>query len=126
MQVQSQLKANELEIQNAQQHKKELESKIAEYQTRLNLTPTTEQELISISRGYEESKANYNSLQQKEMQSQLATSLERRMQGDQFRIVDPPSLPKKPAAPNHLWFSLGGVVAGLGAEHLERQRPSSG
>jgi succinoglycan biosynthesis transport protein ExoP len=113
MQVQSQLKANELEIQNGQQHKKELESKIAEYQTRLNLTPTTEQELISISRGYEESKANYNSLQQKEMQSQLATSLERRQQGGQFRIVDPPSLPKKPAAPNHLWFSLGGVLAGL-------------
>ena len=47
------------------------------------------------------------------MQSQLATRLERRMQGDQFRIVDPPSLPKKPAAPNHLWFSLGGVIAGL-------------
>ncbi|MBZ5662473.1 MAG: hypothetical protein LAO08_18885 [Acidobacteriia bacterium] len=113
MQVQSQLKANELEIQNDQQHKKELESKIAEYQTRLNLTPTTEQELISISRGYEESKANYNSLQQKEMQSQLATSLEHRQQGDQFRIVDPPSLPKKPAAPNHLWFSLGGVLAGI-------------
>ena len=113
MQVQSQLKANELEIQNDQQHKKELESKIAEYQTRLNLTPTTEQMLISISRGYEESKANYNSLQQKEMQSQLATSLEHRQQGDQFRIVDPPSLPKKPAAPNHLWFSLGGVLAGI-------------
>ena len=51
MQVQSQLKANELEIQNDQQHKKDLESKIAEYQTRLNLTPTTEQELVSISRG---------------------------------------------------------------------------
>ena len=113
MQVQSQLKANELEILNDEQHKKDLESKIAEYQTRLNLTPTTQQELTSISRGYEESKANYNSLQQKEMQSQLATSLEHQQQGDQFRIVDPPSLPGKPSAPNHLLFSLGGLMAGL-------------
>ena len=114
MQVQSQLKANELEILNDQQHKKDLESKIAEYQTRLNLTPTTEQELTNISRGYEESKTNYNSLLQKEMQSQLATSLEHRQQGEQFRIVDPPSLPKKPSAPNHLLFSLGGLLAGAG------------
>lgn len=113
MQVQSQLKANKLEISNIQQHEKDLESQITGYQSRLNLTPETEQELTDISRGYEESKTNYNSLLQKQMQSQLATSLEQRQQGEQFRIVDPPSLPNKPWAPNHLWFSLGGLLAGL-------------
>ena len=113
MQVQSQLKANQLEISNIQQHEKDLESQITGYQARLNLTPETEQELTAVSRGYEESKTNYNSLLQKQMQSQLATSLEQRQQGEQFRIVDPPSLPKKPSAPNHLWFSLGGLLAGL-------------
>ncbi len=113
MQVQSQLKANQLEILNDLEHEKELESKINEYQARLNLTPATEQELTNISRGYEESKSNYNSLLQKQMQSQLATSLEHRQQGEQFRIVDPPSLPNKPSTPNHLWFSLGGLIAGI-------------
>jgi polysaccharide chain length determinant protein (PEP-CTERM system associated) len=113
MQVQSQLKANQLEISNIQKHEKELESQISGYQARLNLTPQTEQELTSISRGYEESKTNYNSLLQKQMQSQLATSLEHRQQGEQFRVIDPPSLPTKPWAPNHLRFSLGGVLAGI-------------
>jgi succinoglycan biosynthesis transport protein ExoP len=113
MQVQSQLKANQLEISNIQQHEKDLESQITSYQARLNLTPETEQELTGISRGYEESKTNYNSLLQKQMQSQLATSLEQRQQGQQFRIVDPPSFPKKPSAPNHLWFSLAGLFAGM-------------
>jgi polysaccharide chain length determinant protein (PEP-CTERM system associated) len=113
MQVQSELKANQLEISNIQQHERDLESQITGYQARLNLTPETEQELTAISRGYEESKTNYNSLLQKQMQSQLATSLEQRQQGEQFRIVDPPSLPKKPSAPNHLWFSLGGLFAGI-------------
>jgi len=112
MQVQSQLEANQLEILNDQRSEKDLESKISEYQERLNLTPKTEQELTNISRGYEESKSNYNSLLQKQMQSQLATSLEHRQQGEQFRIVDPPSLPSKPSAPNHLWFSLTGLIAG--------------
>lgn len=112
MQVQSQLKANQLEISNIQQHEKNLESQITGYQARLNLTPETEQELTAVSRGYEESKTNYDSLLQKQMQSQLATSLEKRQQGEQFRIVDPPSLPKKPSAPNHLWLSLAGLLVG--------------
>jgi capsular polysaccharide biosynthesis protein len=47
------------------------------------------------------------------MQSQLATSLEHQQQGEQFRIVDPPSLPDKPSSPNHLWLSMGGLIAGI-------------
>ena len=115
MQIQSQLKANRLEIQNYQQHEKKIESDIAAYQARLNLTPETEQELADISRGYEESKSNYNSLLQKQNQSQLATSLEQRQQGQQFRILDPPSLPAKPSAPNHLLISIAGLLLGFAA-----------
>jgi polysaccharide biosynthesis transport protein len=112
MQIQSQLKANELEIQNDEKQEKELESQISSYRTRLNLTPETEQQLADVSRGYEESKSNYNSLLQKQNQSQLATSLEQRQQGEQFRILDPPSLPTSPSAPNHLMLSLGGLIVG--------------
>jgi polysaccharide biosynthesis transport protein len=113
MQVQSQLKANRLEIQNYQQREEKIESDIAMYQARLNLTPATEQELADISRGYEESKTNYNSLLQKQNQSQLATSLEQRQQGEQFHILDPPSLPPRPSAPNHLVISIAGLIIGL-------------
>jgi polysaccharide chain length determinant protein (PEP-CTERM system associated) len=112
MQVQSQLKANNLEIENYERQAKELESQISSYRARLNLTPQVEQQLAEVSRGYEESKANYNSLLQKQNQSQLATSLEQNQQGEQFRILDPPSLPNKPSAPNRLLISLGGLMAG--------------
>ena len=114
MQTRSQLKANELEIKNYQRHAADIESQIATYRARLNMTPETEQELADISRGYEESKANYNSLLQKQNQSQLATSLEQRQQGEQFRIIDPPSLPDKPSSPNHLLVSLVGLALGVG------------
>jgi polysaccharide biosynthesis transport protein len=112
MQLRSQLKANALEIQNYQHRERVIESEISAYKARLNLTPETEQELADISRGYEESKANYTSLLQKQNQSQLATSLSQRQQGEQFRVLDPPSLPDKPAAPNHLLWSLWGMVLG--------------
>jgi protein tyrosine kinase modulator len=114
MQVQSQLKAIELEIQNSEQRVKELEAQIASYRGRLNMTPQTEQQLADISRGYEESKANYNSLLQKQNQSQLATSLQERQQGQQFRILDSASWPYKPSAPNRLILSVGGLLAGAG------------
>ncbi len=115
MQIQSQLKANRLEIQNYQEREKKIEFDIATYQTRLNLTPGTEQELADISRGYEESRSNYNSLLQKQNQSQLATSLEQHQQGEQFHVLDPPSLPARPSAPNHLFISLVGLMLGFAA-----------
>jgi polysaccharide chain length determinant protein (PEP-CTERM system associated) len=114
MQIRSQLKANELEIKDYQRHAGEIESQIATYRARLNITPQTEQELADISRGYEEAKANYNSLLHKQSQSQLATSLEQRQQGEQFRVIDPPSLPDKPSSPNHIHVSLIGLALGLG------------
>lgn len=113
MQVQSQLKANQLEIANYQKQVKDINAKILEYQARLNLTPQVEQRLADVSRGYEETMANYNSLLQKQMQSQLATSLEQRQQGEQFRVLDPPSLPLRPSSPRHLVWSLGGLAFGL-------------
>jgi polysaccharide biosynthesis transport protein len=113
IQIQSQLKANRLEIQNYQEQAKRIQADIAAYQARLNLTPETEQELADISRGYEESKVNYDSLLQKQNQSQLATSLEQRQQGEQFRILDPPSLPSRPSTPNHLLISMAGLMAGF-------------
>jgi succinoglycan biosynthesis transport protein ExoP len=112
MQLQSQLKANQLEIQNEQEHAKDLELQTAAYQGRLNLTPETEQELGVVSRGYDEAKFNYNSLLQKQTQSQLATSLGQQHQGQQFRIIDPPKLPDKPSAPNRFLISLCGLAFG--------------
>jgi succinoglycan biosynthesis transport protein ExoP len=112
MQLQSQLKANQLEIQNEQQHAKDLELQTTVYQSRLNMTPETEQELAVFSRGFDEAKFNYNSLLQKQTQSQLATSLGQQQQGQQFRIIDPPKLPNKPSAPNRFLISLVGL--GLG------------
>jgi protein tyrosine kinase modulator len=113
MQIQSQLKANQLEIQSEQRAEKGLEARIAQYQERLNMTPVTEQQLAQVTRGYDEAKANYTSLLQKQNESQLATNLEQNQQGERFSLVDPASMPQVPAWPNHILVSLGGLVFGL-------------
>lgn len=117
VQLQGQLKANELEIANRNQEIKSLEAEIAQYEARLNLTPLVEQQFASVDRNYLQSRTNYESLLAKKLQSEMATNLEKRQQGQQFRMIDPPSLPQRPYWPNRLLFALGGLAGGafLGA-----------
>jgi len=113
LQLEGQLKANEQEIQDSRREMQALQAQIAAYQGRLNLTPIREQQLTDLTRDYEQSKANYDSLLKKQMQSQLATNLEKRQQGKGFRIIDPPSLAHKPYSPDRVKLSLMGLAAGL-------------
>ena len=112
-QLKSQLEANHLEIQHATEDAEQTKARIAEYQSRLNMSPVREQELAGMLRDYNLSKQNYDDLLNKKKQSELATSLERHPQGQQFRIIDPPSLPMKPSGPAHFKISLGGLAAGI-------------
>jgi len=112
LELESQLKANKLEINNRQKQIVELESDIKQYQDRINETPVREQQLADLTRDYEQTRANYDSLLAKRNQSELATNLEKRQQGEQFRIIDPPSLPTKPYQPNRLLFSIFGLLGG--------------
>jgi polysaccharide chain length determinant protein (PEP-CTERM system associated) len=113
LQLESQLKATEQEIKDTQSQLTATEEQIRDYQSRLNVSPIREQKLADLTRDYDQSKANYESLLKKQMQSQLATNLEKRQQGQQFSILDPPSLPRKAAFPNRMKFSLVGMAAGL-------------
>lgn len=112
-QLQSQFKANELEITNRKQEIKDLEKQIGQYQAQLNLTPVREQEIVQATRNYEQSRSHYESLLAKKQQSEMATDLSKMEKNAQFRTVDPPSLPQRPYWPNRLKFSAVGLVVGI-------------
>jgi polysaccharide chain length determinant protein (PEP-CTERM system associated) len=113
LQFESQLKANQQEIADTKRELQQVEQQIGAYQSRLNGMPIREQQLADLTRDYDQSKANYDSLLKKQMESQMATNLQKRQQGEQFRIIDPPSLPKKPVSPNRAKLSLLGLVVGF-------------
>jgi succinoglycan biosynthesis transport protein ExoP len=112
-QLKSQLEANRLDIENLTKAEAQQKAVITQYQNRLNLTPVREQQLAGILRDEELSKKDYADLLDKEQQSQLATSLEKQQGGQQFRLVEPPSLPDIPSSPKRVKMSLMGVGAGL-------------
>lgn len=113
-QLRGQIEANRLEIENLSKDEKRLENEVDEYQRRLNATPVREQQLAGILRNYEQLKQDYADLLSKESQSQMAADLEKRQEGQQFRVVDRPSLPTVPTSPNRIKVSLGGAAAGIG------------
>jgi uncharacterized protein involved in exopolysaccharide biosynthesis len=113
VQLQGQVQANRVEIANRERSVTELKAKVTDYQARLNQEPVREQQLSDLTRGYDQSKANYDELLKKKNESAMATSMELLQQGERFRIVDPPSLPLKPDFPNRLKFCVIGLGIGL-------------
>jgi capsular polysaccharide biosynthesis protein len=58
-------------------------------------------------------KANYQSLLDKKIQSQMAENLERKQQGEQFKILDPARIPVTPIRPDRNRILLIGLAIGL-------------
>jgi len=112
-QLQSNLHANELEITNREQSVVSLKSRIGQYQGRLDEQPATEQQLAELTRGYDQSRANYDDLLKKKNASAMATTMEQAQQGERFTSLDPPSLPTKPDFPNRLKFCAIGLFVGI-------------
>jgi len=114
MQLQSELKSNRMEIQNRENEIRATQARIAELQQHLSGTPGIQSEMLNLTRDYETTQQGYQLLLVKKNASALATNLQRQQQGENFRIIDPPSLPEKASFPDRFRFSLAGLAVGLG------------
>ena len=84
------------------------------YQAKVDVVPTRESELVELTRDYGTLQAAYMSLLAKREDSKIAANLERRQIGEQFRILDPASLPEKPYnQQQRLGMMAAGAIAGL-------------
>ena len=102
-----------LEAKRSREELKNIKEQIALYQKRIEETPKKEQELTLLTRDYDLLKANYQSLLDKKIQAQMAENLERKQQGEQFKVLDPARLPEKPVKPDRNRILLIGAVIGL-------------
>lgn len=112
-QLKSTLEGNRVEIENLSGDEKRLKAQIAQYESRINQTPVREQQQAGILRDTEVLRQQYADLQKKEQESQLATNLEQQQGGQQFRLIDPASLPAVPSWPKRVKMSFSGTAAGL-------------
>jgi protein tyrosine kinase modulator len=90
-----------------------LRRKMEQYQARVDEAPTRESELTELTRDYSTLQTAYQQLLAKKEDSRIATNLEHRQIGEQFRILDPARVPERPYSPNRPMINVIGGLAGL-------------
>jgi len=104
---------DDLKLEKAKEQER-LQQQIRAYQSRVQMSPVVEEQYKALTRDHQSALTFYNELLAKKTQSAMATDLEKKQQGEQFRVMDPPNLPEKPTWPDRQKFALGGLAGGLG------------
>jgi uncharacterized protein involved in exopolysaccharide biosynthesis len=113
-QLRAQLHQIDVNIQERTAEQSRLQQEIKRVQAKLELTPAVAQQYKALTRDYQTALNIYNDFLKKQNDSEVSRDLVRRQQGEQFRVLDPPSLPQEPIFPNRRLFAFGGLAAGLG------------
>ncbi len=113
LQLKAQLSALQPAMANAKLEQIALQQKIRIYESRIESTPGVEEQYKQLTRDHDTALQFYNSLLAKMNESSMATALEQRQQGEQFRVMDAPNLPDQATFPNPLVFAGGGLAVGL-------------
>jgi polysaccharide chain length determinant protein (PEP-CTERM system associated) len=98
------------QIAYSEQEESRLRGTLQTIRARIEATPTRDTELVSLSRDYETLKKIYETTLAKKEESRMAANLETRQIGEQFRILDPATVPGAPFSPNRLLFALVGAM----------------
>ena len=111
------LEASRLESQVASLRVKEsdLETKIAELESKVDLIPQIEAESSALNRDYGITKRKYEELLSRKESADLSRRADVSSEDLQFRIIEPPLLPKTPSGPKRLLFYTAVLILGFGS-----------
>jgi protein tyrosine kinase modulator len=113
LQLRAQLKAMDQEIAMKKRDQAAIQAQLHLYQDRVASSPEIEEEYKSITRDNQTAQAFYDDLLNKIQTAKMATDLEKRQQGEQFRVMDEPNLPESPSSPKRSVYVMGGLAMGM-------------
>jgi polysaccharide chain length determinant protein (PEP-CTERM system associated) len=112
--LRAELQVIDHQLEASQSEEVRLKQLIGVYQSKVEVVPTRESELVELTRDYSTLQAAYASLLTKREDSKIAANLERRQISEQFRILDPASLPERPYNQSlRMGVMASGAIAGL-------------
>jgi polysaccharide chain length determinant protein (PEP-CTERM system associated) len=114
LQLRAQLTAMGEVITQKKQQQAQIQGQIRMYQDRIQSTPLVEAKMKDLTRDHQQAQEFYDSLLGKMNNSQMATDLELRQEGENFKLQDAANLPDAPTFPKRGMFAAGGFVLGLG------------
>jgi polysaccharide chain length determinant protein (PEP-CTERM system associated) len=113
VQLRSQLNEIEQTVREKTQEQQQLQEEIKRYQVRIEGTPGIEEQYKNLTRDHDSALKIYNDLLAKRSESAMAGDMERRQEGERFRVMVPANLPTTPSFPNPFFFTGGGFGASL-------------
>ena len=111
--MQTRIRAADLQIEEATREVDTIRERISDLEKQLQEAPIGEQEYTSLQRDYQLAKSRYDELNLKKSQSEIATDLEARKQGETLELLDAASLPESPTEPQRTMIILTGVGCGI-------------
>lgn len=112
-QMRAQLRATDFGIQEKRREQGQVQSQIRTYQERIQSSPMIAAQYKQLNRDYQTVETHYDDLLAKLSTAKMATDLEKRAQGEQFRMMDEANLPDQPFSPKRGVFAAAGVAIGL-------------
>jgi uncharacterized protein involved in exopolysaccharide biosynthesis len=112
-QLRAKLRQDDLNIAELTRKQTQIQTQIGVLQARVQASPVVEQQLKEMTRNYQSALEFYNELLKKNNNSMMAEDLQHQQEGEQFRVLDPPSLPDRPSFPKKTMFLGGGFGAGF-------------
>jgi protein tyrosine kinase modulator len=101
------------ELRSLKDEDRTLRQLMSGYQARVENSPKRQQELDDLARGSVGTKERHETLLKQYEEAQLAESLEKRQDVEQFRVLEPAIPPDSPAAPNRPGLLVLGFMAAL-------------
>lgn len=97
------------------QRKAAIESDLSKLQSALTDNPAAAAEQATIDRDYQVLKDQYDKLLADREQVRIRSSAQTETDAVKFSVIDPPTQPRAPTAPNRLLLLTGVLIAGIGA-----------
>ncbi len=113
IQLKAQLRAADVGIAEKRKEQAMLQGNLRSYEERIQSSPAIEEQYKQLTRDYNTAQTFYDDLLGKKNQSKMATDLEKRQQGEQFRVMDEANLPDAPFSPKRSVFLMSGAAVGL-------------
>ena len=112
-QLRAKLKQDDISIADLSKRQNQLQGQINSIQGRIQSTPAVEQQYKELTRNYQSAMESYNDLLKKRDQAHISGEMNHQQEGEQFRVLDPPSLPMSPSFPKKSIFAGAGFGGGL-------------
>ena len=112
-QLRAQIQSAQLGIAEKRREQSQIQGQIGSYQSKLMSSPAIDAQYKQLTRDNQTAQSFYDDLRNKINSAQMATDLENRQQGEQFRLMDAANLPEAPFSPKRGVFVAAGLVGGL-------------